>query len=229
MGLIPKQNAPANLVPFSMKDIEQAARQMLLRARAQADQIVAAARAEGEALKKAMHAQGLAEGRKQGHAEGLEQGRKQGFEQALMEHRQHFADLIATLSAVLQEVEAARRELESEALREVVTFACAVARRVTKRQCQVDPAVLEANLSEAMRLIVHGGDLRISIHPSQIEALQQMLPRLSLTWPTLEHAKLIPDDSVAVGGCRLRTAHGEIDADVDAQLDRVIAEVLPGS
>src|SRR5690606_3537403 len=123
MGLIPKQNAPANLVPFSMKDIEQAARQMLLRARAQADQIVAAARAEGEALKKAMHAQGLAEGRTQGHAEGREQGRKQGFEQALMEHRQHFAGLIATLSAVLQEVEAARRELESEALREVVTFA----------------------------------------------------------------------------------------------------------
>lgn len=227
MGLIPRQNAPTNVVPFSMKDIEQAARQMLLRARAQADQILTAAKAEGEALKQAMQAQGLAEGRKQGHAEGLAEGQKQGFEKALTENRQQLADLIATLSNALQEIDASRQELESQALREVVVLALAIARRVTKRQCAVDPAVLEANLAEAMRLVVQGYDLRIVVHPSQKESLEQALPRLALEWPALQHATIVGDDAIAVGGCRVHTAHGEIDADIDAQLDRVIAEVLP--
>lgn len=227
MGLIPRQNAPTHAVPFSMKDIEQAARQMLLRARAQADQLLAAAQAEGESMRQAMHAQGLAEGRQQGHAQGLADGHKKGFDQALAEHRNQLSELTATLTGVLQEIDAARRELESQALREVVTLACTIARRVTKRQCEIDPGVLEANLADAMRLVVHGADLRIAVHPSQKESLEQTLPRLALTWPALDHAKIIGDENVAVGGCRLYTGHGEIDADIDSQLDRIIAEVLP--
>ena len=99
MGLIPRQNAPTNAVPFSMKDIEHAARQMLLRARAQADQLLAAAQAEGETMKQAMYAQGLADGLKQGQAQGQEEGRQKRAE-AEVELRRLEGDLKQKLLSI---------------------------------------------------------------------------------------------------------------------------------
>ncbi len=227
MGLIKSSNAPTNAVPFSMKDVETTAKQMLLRARQQADQLLAAAQAQGEALKQQMHAEGLAEGRKAGYEQGLAEGRAQGLEQALAEHRQQLSDLHAALTEALGQVEQSRQELACAALSEVVALAAAIARRVTKRQALIDPQVLEENVAEAMRLVIHGADLRLVIHPAQKQTMEQMLPRLALEWPALQHAQIVEDPAIHPGGCRLMTARGEIDADIEGQLDRVIAELLP--
>lgn len=227
MPLIKSGNAPSTAVPFSMADIETAARRILIRARQQADALLTAAQAQGESLKKQMHATGYAEGRKQGNAEGMAQGRQEGHTQALAEHQQALSEVHAMLVDALGQIEASRRDLEAEGLREVIELATAIGRRVTKRQCLVDPAVLEANIAESMRLVVHRADLRIVIHPSQRAVLDDALPRLGLEWPALAHAAIVEDEAVAVGGCRLMTAHGEVDADIDGQLDRVIAELLP--
>lgn len=233
MPVIKSENAPASAVPFSMADIEKAAKMILIRARQQADALLsaaqAAAQAQGEALRKEMHAKGLAEGRAQGHAEGYEEGIRQGHDQALAEHQQRLTELHGMLMEALGQIEANRREMEASALREIIELAVAIGRRVTKRQCMIDPGVLEANLAETMRLVVHKADLRIAINPAQRAVLEDALPRLGLQWPALEHAKLVEDETVAMGGCRVMTAHGEIDADIDGQLDRVIAELLPAA
>ena len=57
--------------------------------------------------------------------------------------------------------------------------------------------------------------------------LERLLPQLKLTWPQLDHAQLVEESSLTPGGCRVYTGQGEIDADLDAQLDRVIADLLP--
>jgi flagellar biosynthesis/type III secretory pathway protein FliH len=49
-----------------------------------------------------------------------------------------------------------------------------------------------------------------------------------MNWPSLKHVELIDDPAVAPGGCRILTRHGEVDAEIEGQLDRVIAELLPG-
>jgi flagellar assembly protein FliH len=113
------------------------------------------------------------------------------------------------------------------ALSEVVELAVAVARRVTKRQGEIDPRVLEANLVEAMKLVVHAADVRIAVHPEQKAALLETLPRLKMQWPDLQHVELIEDANLSKGGCRVLTRNGEIDADLAGQLDRVVRELLP--
>jgi flagellar assembly protein FliH len=227
MGLIKSSNVPTSASPFSMADIERAAKGMLLRARQQADALLAAAQVEGEKLRADAKVAGLAEGRREGMVQGIEQGRKAGEQQALNEHKAQLQQAIAALNLAATTLNTGRADLESAALQEVVKLAIAIARRVTKRQGLLEPDVLIANLEEAMKLVVQQTGLRIVIHPAQRKTLDEAMPKLAMKWASLAHVEITEDATVAPGGCRIITCQGQIDADLGVQLDRVVADLLP--
>jgi flagellar assembly protein FliH len=179
-------------------------------------------------LKRAAVAQGLADGKRQGLEQGIAEGKKSGHDQALKEHQEKLTSLISALSHAVQSFDAARGELEASGMRSVIELAAAIARRVTKRQAEIDPQVLSANLQGAMKVVSHWADLRIAVFPSQLATLREELPSLQRTWPQLKHAELIEDATLSPGGCRVFTGSGSVDGDLALQLDRVIEQVLPG-
>ena len=227
MGLIKAQTVPTTVATFSMADIETAAKGMLLRARRQAEQVLAEAQVEADALKKQAHATALADGRKEGLATGLEEGRKQGREEALSEQREQLAGLVAALSESAISLDAARIALEAEAKQAVVRLAIMIAQRVTKRQGTLDPEVALANVEDALGLVVQSTSVRIAVHPSHKGTLADVLPRLQMKWPNLKHVELVADGTLTPGGCRVYTAGGQIDGDLQLQLDRIAAELVP--
>ena len=227
MPVIKSANVPAAMIPFSMRDIENHARALIARAKEQAEAILIEAQNEGEQLKAAAKAEGLAEGKREGLAKGLEEGRKNGAQQALSEHRTQLASLVKALTDVATDLEASRVQLEAEALTEVIDLSVAIATRVTKRQGAIDPQVLVANVNDAMRLVVSSTDVRIALHPTQKQYLLDALPQLSMTWPALRHVQLVEDESLTPGGCRVFSKGGEVDADLDGQLDRIVADLMP--
>ena len=227
MGLIKSSDAPLSLVPFSMADIERQAKLILLRARQQADQLLAAAQTEADALKRDATLTGQLEGRRQGLAQGLEDGKKAGHQQALNEFRTQFQQAVQSLTAAMLQIEEHRADLAASALVEVVQLALAVARRVTKCQGVIDPAVLTANLQEAMKLVVAKTGVRIALHPSQRKTIDAALPQLQLQWPSLAHVQVIEDEALLPGGCKVLSEHGEVDAALETQLDRIATELLP--
>jgi len=229
MGLIKSQDAPPTLSTFSMKDVEQQARALLLAARRKAEQLLVAAQEEGEKIRAQAKAEGFEEGRRSAIEEGMQQGMEAGQQQALMEKSQALGEAVATLVEASQQIEQSRAALEAEVLQDVVELSLAVARRVTKRQGELDPLVLQENLRDALRLVIHAADLRIAIHPSQHATLDEALPALQLEFPQLAHVAMIEDAALAPGGCRVLTRGGKIDADLDAQLDRIVADLMPAA
>ena len=227
MGLIKSNAAPPSLTPFSMRDVEDQARALLVRARQTAEKLLAAAQREGEQIKARAFTEGLEEGRQQGAERGAEEGRAAAMRTALEENRAALSQALAALTAAGQALDASRADLESSALQEVVELALSVARRVTKRQAALDPAVLTENLREAMKLVVHAGDVKVALHPFQRKALEAALPALKLEFPRLDHVELVDDATLSPGGCRVFAGHGPVDADLDTQLDRVAADLLP--
>jgi len=227
MGLIKSTDAPSTLTPFSMRDVEEQAKGLLLRARQAAERLLAEAQREGQEIRRRAHAEGLADGLTEGLARGIDEGRRAGEQQALEENRVRLAQAVAALTAAAKSLEASRVDLESAALQEVVELALAVARRVTKRQAAIDPGVLADNLREAMRLVVHAGDVKVAIHPSQRQTLESVLPSLKLEFPKLDHVALVDDPELSPGGCRVFAGHGQIDASLDEQLDRVAVDLMP--
>jgi flagellar assembly protein FliH len=228
MGLIKAESSTASAAaPFSMADIEKQAHAIIVRAKSQAARILAEAARIGEEMKQQAQAQGIAEGTKLGFDEGMKRGQEAGHAQALDEHRAALTELVQALTVAANDLETSRRALESEASVDVLRLAVAIARKVSKRQGVADAQVLTTNVSEAMKLAVHASDVRIAVHPSQLKTLEDALPRLKLSWPTLQHVALVEDDSLAPGGCRIATGGGSIDADLDAQVDRIAADLMP--
>lgn len=227
MGFVKAAAAPNSITSFSMRDVEQQAGALLVHARQAAERLIAEAQREGSALKKAAYEQGMAEGREEGRVRGAEDGRAAGQMQALEEHRAQLTTAVAALTRVMSDFDTSRGDLEAAALEEVVGLAVAVARRVTKRQGLIDPAVLSENLREAMRLVVHSAAVKVAIHPAERATLDAALPALRLELPRLGHVEMVDDASIEPGGCRIYAGGGQVDATLDEQLDRVVADLLP--
>ncbi|QOV89907.1 FliH/SctL family protein [Humisphaera borealis] len=227
MPIIRASQLPATAQVFSMQDVEAAAKRVLLNANAKAEQLIAAAIEEAERVKEEARQEGSREGFEHGHTEGVRHGTEAGRQQALQKHSAELTSLVGTLREALVQIDAHRLSIESDGTTEVVKLAIAIARRVIKRQAAVDPAVLEANLGEAMKLAVGAADLRIAVNPAQRAALNDALPRLKLKWPGLKHVELIDDATIAPGGCQVFTRSGSINADLESQLDRIVAELIP--
>lgn len=228
MGLIKSNNAPSTLAPFSLRDIEAQARAILLRAQQEADQFLAKAHTEGEKVRQRAYDAGFTAGQEDGRRKGAEDGQAAGRQAALLEQRAVLETLVKSLTSVVSEIDLSRQQLESVAATDVVKLSVSIARRVTKLQGMLHPEVLTENLREAMKLVVHASDVRIAVHPSQKSALNELLPQLRMEWPNVTHLELLEDVALAPGGCRVLTAGGEIDADLDRQIDRVAADLIPG-
>jgi flagellar assembly protein FliH len=227
MGLIKAEKVPVEASPFSMQSIETAARLKILRAQMQAERIIAEAQTAAEAIKKQAHAQALAEGRRDGLARGLEEGRAQGREESLAEQREALAGLVAALLDATGQLDASRVSLEAEAKQAVVKLAISIAERVTKRQGALDDQVALANIDEALRLVIKTTDVRVAVHPLHKATLDDVMPRIQAQWPNLKHVELVADGTLLPGSCRVYTGGGEIDGDIELQIDRIAAELVP--
>lgn len=228
MPVIKSQNIPCSVIPFSMRDVEDQARGMLLRARQQAEQLLAAAQQEGERLKADARTQGHAEGFSEGKAAGFQAGEKAGHDQAIAAQAEAMKKTLGALTTAVSSLNAQREQLESAGVQDVAQLAIAIARRVTKRQGTIDPEVLAANLQQVMGLVTQASDVRIAFHPDQRQTLEGALAALKLKWPALKHVEMVEDESIARGGCRVFTAQGFVDADLDTQLNRIVHDLMPG-
>jgi flagellar assembly protein FliH len=210
-------SAAAQAKPFNMGDIEAHARRMLLKARQDADQLLAAAQAEAEKIKAAAHIEGLASGKKEGLAQGKAEGLKQGKAEAFEKESKQLSELLTLMQQAMQQLNDQQQELMNRSEAEVLPLALAIAEKVTRRMGTLDPRVVEANAREAVRLVLSRHDIRIAANPG----------RLKQQWPQLERITIIEDPSITPGGCRVTTAGGEIDADLQSQLDRIARELVP--
>jgi flagellar assembly protein FliH len=227
MGVIKSSDVPLSVAAFSMQDVEAAAKNVILRAQRQAREILAAAQVEAKKIREQARTAGLAEGRRIGNSVGLEEGKRSGHAQALAEHGAAMTKLIAALTEAVSKLDDSRDHLHGHVIEEVVDLACRISRRVTKRQGMIDPQMMCQNVMEALALAVHAADVRIAVNPAQMKTLEAEMPNLQLAWPQLKHIELAADASISPGGARVFTAHGQIDGDLDAQLDRIVTELLP--
>jgi flagellar assembly protein FliH len=229
MPLLKAESPPLQPSSFSMAEFEKQAKAIVAAAQIRGERFVRAAQEEAADIKRRAHATALAEGRRDGLAKGIEEGRKLGCDEALAEQRQSLAQLVSALTQAAEELDAQRIALEAEAKQAVVRLAIAIADKITKRQGALDENVALANIDEALRLVVSSADVRIAVHPTQRAALAETLPRISAKWPNLKHVELIADGTLLPGGCRIFSGGGQIDADLQIQLDRIAAELLPST
>lgn len=227
MGLIKSLQAPTTTTAFSMRDVEAHAIAVIDRAKKQAETLIRNAERDGEQLRSQRFEIGFSEGKLAGFEAGIEDGRKQGYDAAMAAQSAKLESLVEALTGAATQLDASRRKLESETVYDVVRLAIAIGRRVTKRLGDVEPEVARANVAEALKMVINASAVKVALNPSQLSLLEQDLPALRAMFPTIQSLELVGDASLAPGGCRLIAGSGIVDADLDTQLDRVVADLLP--
>ncbi len=156
----------------------------------------------------------------QGYAAGERSGAEAGAQRA--------DALVRRLSATLDELANLRRTIASQAEHDLVRLALAVARRVVHREIQLDAQLVAALAHVALdRLDAGRGPALLKMHPEDIARLRDTT---TAEWAQ-SAIRLIPDASVARGGCVVETAHGRVDATVDTQIAEIAHALLgePGA
>lgn len=230
MALIKSHSAADALdgaVVLDLGDLRRQGQILQQRAQAEADRIIAEARAKAQQLIDAAHGEGFEAGFKKGHAAGLEAGRKQGHDAALKDSGARLQRLEEAWINAAKQWDAERRAMLLEARQSLLTLAVAMAEKIVRRVPHIDPSIVVDQVAEAIDHVARPCDVAIHIHPTDVPLVEQAMPKLLQHTHQVQHVSLIDDENVSPGGCVVTYGAGRIDATLDTQLIRLIDTLLP--
>ena len=200
--------------------------------------------AESREVKIQSQRDGRAEGFQEGFEKGKDEGRRLGIEQGRIEgsregrasarheetaRLQHeVASAVRALSAAAKELDGARSRLLLEARKGVVSLAVGIARKVIKREVQLDPGTILGNVQDAVRQIFKGCSVKLQLHPDDARVVDEALGENPGWAEDLQGLEVKPAVDIDRGGCRLISGVGVVDMTVESQLE-LIEEALLGA
>jgi flagellar assembly protein FliH len=168
-------------------------------------QIVARARAEAEQIRARAYEEGLAAG----HAAGME------------EARASVESAIGALSQVQRDLLRARDERAEELERMAAELAVAIAEKVLAGTIAAKPEVVLDVIRGALRQLDERRSLTVLVNPADIEIVSAAIDELIAGAGGAASYELYAERRIGRGGAVVRTPEGELDASIDAQLERV--------
>lgn len=162
---------------------------------------------EAESLRKA---QARNEARRE-----VEQELRAQFERRLESER-------AMLRAALEGFEAERRKYFQQLERDVVNLSLALARKVLRREAQIDPLLLTGAVRVALDQLSNLAEVELRVAPSQLARWEVWLKELGLAVPPA----LRGDAALEPNGCQIVAATGSTDLSLDVQLAEIERGVM---
>ena len=216
-------------IVLDLGDVRAQAELIMSRAKAQASRTILEARQERVRILAGAHEEGYEAGFKKGQAEGEAKGTELGNAAALVERKKELERLDAAWSEGLASFCASRDAMLDDARDALVSLACRIASRVTKRVVAGDPTIVVDQVRESASLLTGVSRLVVEVPPSSEAIVREALPGVMASLSSSAHAEVRVSESLTDGSCLVRSALGEIDASIETQLDRIAETLVPGS
>lgn len=163
--------------------------------------------------------------RQDAYNEGFATGEKDGFHAGQLKAKQEadvalaakLAQLEALMGHLLEPIASQDRELEQG----LVDLVSQMTRQVIQRELTTDSSQIRHVLREALKLLPMGAEnIRIHVHPQDFELVKALRERHEETWRILE------DDALQPGGCRVETEQSRIDASVETRMALALKQLF---
>lgn len=177
------------------------------------EDILEAARAEGERLKE--------EARKQGFEQGYQKGQGKALEEAL----EGLRPTLEGFAEKTQELSDYRAEVLRMAEREVFELAVLMGKKVLGAEIRLHPDAVQTVVRSALERAIGWGKATIRVHPEDHALLEQVRGRIEENIAGVMISKIEPDPTVGRGGCILESNFGEVDARLERQSEEVESEL----
>jgi flagellar assembly protein FliH len=112
-------------------------------------------------------------------------------------------------------------EQDTQIEKSLVDLVQHITKQVIQRELAIDSTQIEHVMREALKLLPLGvGNVRLYINPQDFEQVKALRERHEETW------RIVEDESLLPGGCRVETEHSRIDATVETRVAQVMAKLL---
>lgn len=195
------------------------AEEILGRARSAADGIISEANCEAEKIRQ----QAYQDGFNQGSIEGTDKGYRDGVDLA----REEAAAIRQQAADVLEQAEKIRRQTMEAMEQEVVDLAREIAERLLSTQLAVNPETVVNIAAESLRLVADRLSVVLYINPADAELFESRKEGLKTLLPAKAELKVVTDQGIRSGGCRVETEQGKVDATLEKRMEEMF-KVLYG-
>lgn len=190
------------------------------------EEIRQAAREDGfQEGREAGYQEGFEKGRADGHQQGVQageaEGRELGQRQAAEATRKEVESRVDRLEHLLGELVLPIQRHEEELETALVNLTTVLARAVVYRELSLDSSQIRQVVRKALAALPSTADnLRIHIHPDDLEPVREVAERLEVS------PSIIEDDTLLPGGCKVESRHSLVDYTVEKRFQRAVQGML---
>jgi len=162
--------------------------------------------AELENIRQQAHDEGYAQGRDAGYAAGIQQARTEA----------------AQVHTLLQNLQDALNQMDGQLAQSLLDLSLEIARKMTGEILRAKPEVILKIIGDAISGLPHfNQNAHLTLHPDDAELVRKQMGE------QLSHAgwKIFTDAQIKRGGCRVETAHSQVDAATEARWKRIVESI----
>lgn len=164
-----------------------------------------------------IQSQAQEEGYNAGHAKGYAEGAQKAHDEAQKAH-----DEALRLTGMIGALEKELQQVDQQIAQDLLDLALEIAKQMLQQTLKVKPDLLLAVVREAISELPHFNQhAHLVLHPADAELVRaNMGEQLAHTdW------KIFEDTQMERGGCRVETAHSQIDATLATRWKRVVSSI----
>ncbi len=214
-------------VAFNFEDLKEKGEAYVAQIREQAQLLITQADQEAERIRNLAQQNGYENGRTEGFRDIEAEIQQRARELAQEEIDRRWQTTLPALEKLVQEVSREKESWIAAWERSAVKLSIAIAERIMRRQIQVHDRVPLEMVRESLLLASGQQELTVQIHPLDLEGLGNEIQHIQRMISPVGQIHFIPDANCRRGGCLIRTINGTIDARLETQLDRILAELIP--
>jgi flagellar assembly protein FliH len=207
----------AEPIAFNIEDMQSRARDYLLEMQTQAAELLEKARAEALQIKSQAHQEGV-------QSAQLEIQRK--IEEAAARlSDQRCKTAIEACEQTVNKISQSTAEWLAEWRNQTVQVAAKIAEKIVRSQMDDRNELLRVWMEEAIVAMRDERDLRVLVHPDDFAIAGRFLQSLSRTVPHAGNIEVVPDPQTKAGGCVVKSKNGQIDQQLETQLQRLVDQL----
>lgn len=195
-------------------------------AQRRASQIAVIADRDAERLRTTARQMGYREGFDKGYKEGTDRGREAAWDAATRKFDAQHSDIVVVMESAIAEIDSLKGDLVIQAEQHLLAFAVRLAQALTYAIGRLDRESAKANLDRSLRLVDSKTNLVVHAHPDDVSTLGTFAASVLEKAEKSRSLKIVPDEKMAPGGCRVEYGRFEVDATLDTQVEEMVTLLL---
>lgn len=162
----------------------------------------------------------------QAHEEGYKTGYAEGYAKGYAEGAQKAHDEAQRMAGIVEALEKELHRVDEQVAQDLLGLALEIAKQMLQQTLKVKPDLLLNVVRNAISDLPHFNQhAHLVLHPADAELVRSSMGE------QLNHTgwKIFEDAQMERGGCRVETAHSQIDATLETRWKRVVSSIGQGS